>query len=51
MGRTKKLAEQDAARRALERMANLDRLPTAGANVADAPAFQSGSEEEEQPPQ
>jgi ribonuclease-3 len=51
MGRTKKLAEQDAARRALDRFANVDSLPSAGANKAAAPAFQSGSEEEEQPSQ
>jgi ribonuclease-3 len=57
MGRTKKLAEQDAARRALDRLANLDklaildRLPSSGANEAAAPAFESGCEEEEQPPQ
>jgi len=57
MGRTKKLAEQDAARRALDRLANLDKLakldslPSAAAKKAAAPAFPSGSEEEEQPPQ
>ena len=51
MGRSKKLAEQDAARRALDRLANLDHLPSAAASEAAAPAFQSGSEEEEQPPQ
>jgi len=57
MGRSKKLAEQDAARRALERfanldnLANLDHLPSDGANEAAAPAFEYGSEEEEQPPQ
>jgi ribonuclease-3 len=51
MGRTKKLAEQDAARRALDRLANLDSLPSAGANEAATPAFEYGSEEEEQPSQ
>ena len=51
MGRTKKHAEQDAARRALERLANLDQLPAAGANAGVAPAFDFGPEEEEQPPQ
>ena len=51
MGRTKKHAEQDAARRALERLANLDQLPAAGANAGAAPAFDFGPDEEEQPPQ
>ena len=51
MGRTKKHAEQDAARRALERLVNLDQLPAAGANSGVAPAFDFGPEEEELPPQ
>jgi ribonuclease-3 len=51
MGHTKKHAEQDAARRALERLANLDNLLSAAASAGAAPAFDFGSEEEEQPPQ
>ncbi len=51
LGRTKKHAEQDAARRALERLANLDQLPAAGANSDVAPAFGFGPEEEEHSPQ
>ena len=51
MGHTKKHAEQDAARRALERLANLDQLPAAGANSGVAPAFGFGPDEEEYPPQ
>ena len=51
MGRTKKHAEQDAAHRALDILANLDHLPPAAANAGAAPTFDSGAEEEEQPPQ
>lgn len=51
MGRTKKHAEQDAARRALERLANLDNLMSAAAGADAAPAFDFGPGEEEQPPQ
>jgi len=55
MGRTKKLAEQDAAHRALLHLARADQLPAEPANAGAAPAFEldfdSGNEEEEQPPQ
>ncbi len=51
MGRSKKIAEQDAARRALDRLANVDQVQSTGAGEAAAPAFQSSFDEEEQPPQ
>ena len=51
IGRTKKHAEQDAARRALERLTNLDNLLPAAVSDEAAPAFDFGLEEEEQPRQ
>ncbi len=49
-GRTKKLAEQDAARRALERLANLDQAANLDqlAAAAESDAM-TGTEAEEQP--
>jgi ribonuclease-3 len=54
MGRSKKLAEQDAARRALDRLANLEnlasleRLASAGAEAGAGPGFELAAEEEEE---
>ncbi len=48
MGRTKKLAEQDAARRALEHLANPGRLDALADDADATPDFDLGAEEEEQ---
>ena len=49
MGRTKKLAEQDAARRALEHLANPDRLDALADDAEAEPDFGLGAQEGGQP--